>query len=125
MAGLDPIDQWWEGTREGRLLVQQCTACGHHQHYPRHLCTRCGGTDGLAMVAASGRATVWSFTVVHRAPSDEVQAPYTVALVRLSEGPVMLTWLDFPDPVCDEPVEVSWGPMEGTRQRPVFVRPAP
>ena len=118
MVRSDPIDQWWEGTTERRLLLQHCSACGQHQHYPRHLCTSCGATDRLTMVDASGGATVWSFTVVHRSPSDEVQAPYTVALVRLSEGPVLLTWLDFPDPVCDEPVEVA-----GTRNRPVFSRP--
>lgn len=116
----DPIDEWWAATREERLLVQRCACCGAHQHYPRQLCTACGRTDGLEMVEASGRGTVWSFTVVYRAPSEAVTAPYTVALVRLDEGPVLLTWLVHDDAACDQRVSVRWHPLDDERRLPVF-----
>ena len=72
---------WWEATREQRLLVQRCEACGHHQHYPRAICTACASTR-LDFVEAIGGATVYSHTTVHRAPSPEFTPPYVVALVH-------------------------------------------
>lgn len=101
-------EPWWEAARRQRLLLQSCTACGHRQHYPRALCTRCGSTE-LSWVEACGRGTVDSYTVVHRSPFPDREAPYVVARVRLAEGPVLLTnlvggltWS------CDEPVRLAW-----------------
>lgn len=86
------------------MTIQRCRACGRHQHYPRLLCTACHATD-LETVEASGLGSLWSFTVIHRSPRPDMAAPYTVALVRLDEGPVVLTHLvDTPEPRCDMPV---------------------
>jgi uncharacterized OB-fold protein len=113
---------WWEATRDRRLLVQHCRDCGNHQHYPRPVCVACGGED-LEFVPASGAGTVYSFTVVHRAPHPAFAAPYVVALVRLAEGPVLLTRL-VGAPVealaCDQPVRVGWDPLPDGRHLPVF-----
>ena len=114
--------EWWEATRAKRLLVQRCTSCGRYQHYPRALCLACRGVD-LAFADASGRATLHSFTVVHRAPAPAFAAPYTIALVRLEEGPVMLTRIVGADDAalaCELPVELRWEPLEGGRHLPVF-----
>ena len=32
---------FWDGTREERLRLQRCAACGTLRHYPRPLCSRC------------------------------------------------------------------------------------
>jgi uncharacterized OB-fold protein len=46
----------------------------------------------LEWVDASGFGSVYSFTVVHRAPPGfESEAPYVVALVELEEGPRLMT----------------------------------
>lgn len=113
---------WWDATRARKLLVQRCRRCGHHQHYPRMLCLACGGTD-VSFVEASGRGSVYSFTVVHRAPSPAFSPPYVIALVRLDEGPLMLTQIvetDAGDVDCDRPVELRWQPIEDGRHLPVF-----
>lgn len=113
---------WWDATRDQTLLVQRCRRCGHHQHYPRMICLACGGTD-LSFVAASGRGSVYSFTVVHRAISSAFSPPYVIALVRLDEGPLMLTRIvetDAGDVGCDRPVELRWQPIEDGRHLPVF-----
>jgi uncharacterized OB-fold protein len=111
---------WWDGTREEKLLVQRCNACAHHQHYPRGICTSCGGAD-LGFVESSGRATVYSYTVVHRAPHPAFAPPYVVALVRLEEGPLLLTNIAGTNDVrCDMPVRVAWEPLEDGRKLPVF-----
>jgi uncharacterized OB-fold protein len=119
----DPIEDWWDATREQRLVVQRCSSCGHHQHYPRHVCTACG-TDVLTLVDVSGSGSVWSFTQVHRAPVPDVSTPYTIALVRLDEGPVLLTHVTQDDPRCDERVHVHWRALDDGRHLPVFTREA-
>jgi len=82
---------FWEALREHRLTVQRCERCGHHQHYPRLLCTGCGSRE-VVPVEVAGTGTVYATTIVRRAPSpafaDDV--PYVVALVQLDEGPRLL-----------------------------------
>lgn len=83
---------WWDAAAEGRLLIQRCTACGHTQHYPRALCRSCWSED-LEWIDASGKGTIWTFTVVHKPghPAWAAAAPYTIALVELEEGPRMMS----------------------------------
>ena len=113
------LDQWWEATRQHRLLVQRCAGCGATQHYPRGSCLTCRSTE-MSFVECVGDATVWSFTQVHRSPAADVTVPYTVALVRLDEGPVLLTQLTYDDPRCDDVVRLDWRPLPDGRNLPVF-----
>ncbi len=60
---------FWEATREGRLLVQWCTACDRGVFFPRAFCPWCGAAAGpgaLEWREASGRATVYAAVVEHR-----------------------------------------------------------
>ena len=92
---------YWEGLRNKQLLLQTCQECGAVLFPHRAVCTSCGSRR-LAVIESQGRATVYSYTVVHRAPAPEFQdhLPYVVALVDLDEGPRMMTNL-----LCD--VEVA------------------
>lgn len=83
---------FWKGMREGRLLLQHCRRCGHVQYYQQQLCRHCGGGD-LVHEAACGRGTVYSFSVVYRAPGPAFKddVPYAVLLVELAEGPRMIS----------------------------------
>jgi uncharacterized protein len=83
---------YWEGCKRHELRIQRCTACGHYQFYPRLYCDKCF-SDDVEWITASGRATVYTFTIVHRPPSDAFKGdlPYVVALVKLEEGPSMMT----------------------------------
>ena len=113
---------WWEATRERRLVVQRCDRCGHRQHYQRMLCVACGRTH-LSFVEASGKGTVYSFTVVYRSPSAAFTPPYVIALVRLAEGPLLLTRIvdcESALVACDLPVELRWQRLEDGRHLPVF-----
>ena len=80
----------WDGCRGGVLRVQRCRDCGHFVFIPQPLCTRCHA-DALAWVESTGRGTVYSYTVVHRAPRPTFEVPYVVAIVELEEGWHMLT----------------------------------
>ena len=123
IAAPDPMTQhWWDATREGRLLVQRCETCSHHQLYPRGICTACHTTE-LTYVQASGRGTIYSFTEVHRAPHPAFTAPYLVALVRLDEGPVVMANLidcDVADVACDQAVALRWEDLPDGRKLPQF-----
>jgi hypothetical protein len=114
---------FWDAAKEGRLVLQRCTKCDGLQHYPRSLCVSCH-SDRLEFVEASGRGIVHSYTVVHRSPDPErFVAPYVVALIRLEEGPMLMSnVVDIePDSVrCELPVEVGWRDLDDGNCLPVF-----
>ncbi|MDY0066101.1 MAG: Zn-ribbon domain-containing OB-fold protein [Steroidobacteraceae bacterium] len=115
---------FWEGARSGRLLLQHCNSCKRHVFYPRLYCPHCFA-DELSWVQASGRGTVYSYTVVYNnAPSAFVaDAPYVVAVVRLVEGVQMLSNIVDCDPQevrCDMPVEVTFERLDEEFTLPKF-----
>jgi len=82
---------FWAAARDGRLSMQRCSTCHRMVFYPRAICPFCM-SDELDWIDLSGRGTVYSYTVVHKAPpgfADEV--PYVVALVDLDEGVRMMS----------------------------------
>jgi uncharacterized OB-fold protein len=85
---------FWSAAAEGRLVLQRCRACSRFAAYPREICPFCWSED-LAWEEVSGLAEVQTFTRVHRAGNAgwQVATPFVVALVRLAEGPVLLTQL--------------------------------
>jgi hypothetical protein len=78
--------EFWEGAARGELRIQRCTSCGLHQHYARMLCSHCGRAT-LEWVTASGRGTVYSYTVVRQngVPPFSERVPFVVAAVDLDE----------------------------------------
>src|SRR4051794_34306130 len=82
----------WEAAKRGELLLQHCPSCGAFQYYPRPACVACGSLE-LALEPASGRGTVFSYTVARRPthPAFEDMVPMVIALVDLEEGPRLTT----------------------------------
>ncbi|MFN8169157.1 MAG: Zn-ribbon domain-containing OB-fold protein [Candidatus Nanopelagicales bacterium] len=128
---LPPQDEltapWWDATRERRLVLQSCSACGEVQHHPRHVCTSCGATDALGWVGSEGAGVVDTFTVVHRAPRPDLETPYVIARVRLDDGPVLLTRVvaedgSLPDVAIGDAVRLAWSPLADGRALPVFTQ---
>ena len=83
---------YWEACRKHQLLIQHCQDCGHYQFYPRSFCTECMAREP-AWVQAGGYGTVASWTVVRRpvAEAYATDTPYVIALIKLDEGPVMMS----------------------------------
>jgi len=89
---IDSINEpYWTGLREGKLLFQACT-CGHAWLPPRALCPRCLTTD-WSWQKAAGRGAIESWVVYHVAyhPAFKDKLPYNVAIVKLEEGPKLIT----------------------------------
>jgi uncharacterized protein len=87
---LDPVSTpYWEGTRRGELMYQECPQCGHRQFYPRFSCTRC--TADPEWKVASGTGTIHTFTVVRSTYAEPFRewAPFVVAIIEIDEGPRM------------------------------------
>lgn len=85
---------FWDACQRHELLIQRCNDCGKHQFYPRIFCASCT-SRAIDWVKASGQATVVTWTVVRRAVSAAYteDVPYIIALVKLQEGPVMMSKL--------------------------------
>ncbi|NUL03131.1 Zn-ribbon domain-containing OB-fold protein [Streptomyces lunaelactis] len=83
---------FWDAAAEGGLLIRRCGACGRAHHYPREFCPRCWSED-VTWERASGRATLYTWSVVHRndLPPFGARVPYAAAVVDLAEGPRMMT----------------------------------
>ncbi|MCM1969114.1 OB-fold domain-containing protein [Streptomyces sp. G1] len=85
---------YWDAAAEGRLLLRRCGECGKAHHYPREFCPACwAGEDRVAWETASGRATLYTWSVIHRndLPPFGARVPYVAAVVDLAEGPRMMT----------------------------------
>lgn len=82
---------FWAALAESRLVLPRCSHCQTWIWYPRDFCPACHHR-GVDWVEASGRGTVYSYTVSRRGfgPWAE-RAPYIVAYVELEEGPRVLT----------------------------------
>jgi uncharacterized OB-fold protein len=85
---------YWEGLREGRLVLQRCVDCGAWTHPPGPNCTSCLSTNKKA-VTLSGRGTIYTYTVTRRAMHPEFKAdlPYVIVYVKTEEGPMLVSWL--------------------------------
>lgn len=111
------IEPYFAAATEGRLLVKGCTDCGKAFYYPRAICPFCR-SDATEWREASGDGTIYSFTVLRRAP-----IPYAVASVALAEGPQMITNIvdcDLDAIRIGQPVRVVFKPSNGGESVPMF-----
>lgn len=115
---------FWEGCRQGKLLLQYCDQCQQHQFYPRLYCMHCGSTS-LRWVSASGRGVIYSYTVIHQNKSPEFvqDTPYNVAVVQLAEGPRLMSNIvetDLAELRIDLPVTVVFDAVSEAIHLPRF-----
>ena len=88
------IARHWRLQKQRYSLVGEvCPHCQAKIFPARDVCPECGG-EAKKAYAFSGRGKVYSFTMMHSAPAGfERNTPYTVALVKLDEGPVVTAQL--------------------------------
>jgi uncharacterized OB-fold protein len=80
----DANRHFWQGGRDGELVLLRCGDCGYWLHPPVPVCP-IDGSKNLGPEATSGRGTVASFTVNHHPWLPGFEPPYVVALVELAE----------------------------------------
>jgi hypothetical protein len=91
------------------LVGEVCPHCEAKIFPPRDVCPECGG-EAKKPFNFSGKGEVFSYTTIYEPPMGyEEQTPYTVALVKLDEGPLVtaqLTDLDNGKIEIGAPVEM-------------------
>ena len=93
--GLGPQQAFVQRLRDGRFMLQRAVASGRYVFPPR-VVEPGSGEDAFEWHLVSGRATVYSTTVVRTRRQGE--ADYNVALVDLVEGPRMMSRVTGIDP---------------------------
>ena len=81
------VESFYRLIAEKKFMGARCKKCGRVLVPPRPVCPHCYSKE-LEWVELSGKGTVESFTIIH-VPTVLLQGrePYTVAVVRLDEGP--------------------------------------
>jgi uncharacterized protein len=108
---------FWDAAANGTLLLKKCNACGEVHYYPRTLCPFCS-SDKTEWLAASGRGTIYSYSVMRRA-----EVPYVIAYVTLEEGVTMMTNIVDCDPDAvriGQRVKLAFRPSDGGPPVPMF-----
>jgi uncharacterized protein len=122
-------EPYWDGAREGRLMLPWCEDCTNPHFHPRAICPHCGGAR-LRWSEASGRGRLHTYVINHKpAKGFEDRVPYVIAVVELEEGPRLLANIEIEDPTperlpIDMPLLVSFRVLNEKIALPVF-RPAP
>ncbi len=83
-------EKYWEGLKNEEIWLQRSKKTGELQFFPRGISIHdpSSGEAGVEWVKASGRATLFTFAIVHAAPHPGFveDLPYITALVELEEG---------------------------------------
>lgn len=138
--GINKVNQaLFDGYRAHELRVPRCSSCGRLFFPPLPRCSACGSFD-IGYAVATGRGTLYSYTVVHHPQVPGFRYPLVTALVELEpmDGqtvrfvadmvgvspadveigmPVELEWLDS-HPALVEGATDSRGPISLPQFRP-------
>ncbi|MFP6774330.1 MAG: Zn-ribbon domain-containing OB-fold protein [Alphaproteobacteria bacterium] len=117
---------YWDGLREGKLMLPECNDCGKAFFYPRIACPHCHSRN-VGWMQASGKGKLYSFQIAYRAlnPAFKIPPPYVLAMVELEEGPRLMSNLinveADPEVIkCDMAVEVVFEKQTDEVTIPLF-----
>jgi hypothetical protein len=100
---------WRLNDQRYSLVGEECDSCGVKLFSPRDVCLECLA-PAKELYTFTGTGEIFSYTTIYDAPAGyEHNTPYTVALVKLDEGPVLtaqLTDVNKEDVYIGMPVEM-------------------
>ena len=117
---------WFDGVKDGRLLIQRCASCGTLRHPPGPACGSCRSYEWDTL-ESSGRGVVHSFVVNHYPQVPAFDYPLPVGLVELEEGTRLVADLVGVEPAdirIGMPVQVEFVAVDDELTLPMF-RPVP
>jgi uncharacterized protein len=119
-------EQFWQSCRAHKFLLQRCEDCGRVRFPPRPICARCRSTR-TTWQEASGRGEVFSFTICHPPvlPAFADRTPYNVVVVRLDEGPLVVSNLVDAEADVGLPVQLCFVEIDEELTLPQFSRRGP
>jgi uncharacterized OB-fold protein len=105
---------FWNGVKEGKLLILRCADCHTLIHPPVPMCGKCGSVNRDTQ-EATGRGRIYTWIQSHH-PTEPDAAPRVVILVDLEEGIRMVSNLqgvEVADVRNGLPVEVFFEDFDG------------
>ncbi len=106
------------------LVGEVCPHCEEKIFPPRDVCPNCAG-EAKTPYVFSGRGEVYSYTTIYDAPEGyDGNSPYTVALIKLEEGPLVtaqLTDVDNGAVTIGTPVEMVTRKLREDGERGMLV----
>ncbi|MBX7214925.1 MAG: Zn-ribbon domain-containing OB-fold protein [Thermoflexales bacterium] len=119
------VARYWRANRQRYQLVGEvCPNCQGKIFPPRDVCPVCE-KEAKTPFTFSGHGEVYSYSTVYQAADGYEQAtPYTVAMIRLAEGPLIsaqLTDVDESDVKIGMPVEMVTRALREDGERGMIV----
>ncbi len=98
---------FWDGTKEGKLMLPRCTSCSRVHWYPRLICPHCHSME-IEWIEGSGEGRVYTYAVQYRAFGGWAEeVPFVTAFIDLNEGDRMLTVLRGVDAGNPESIKIG------------------
>jgi uncharacterized OB-fold protein len=95
---METARHWRLRNQRYALVGEECDHCGVKLFPPRDVCLECEA-PAKELFTFTGVGEIYSYTTIYDAPAGfEQYAPYTVALVKLDEGPLLTAQLTDVDP---------------------------
>jgi Predicted nucleic-acid-binding protein containing a Zn-ribbon len=113
---------FWEGCDAGKLLIQRCTQCQTLRHPPAPVCIECHSFDWDS-VQASGRASLYSFVIMHYPEVAPFDHPNPIGLIELEEGVRLVAGLagvKREDLSIGMPLQLEFKTFDGELTLPLF-----
>ena len=83
----EETDAFWAAAADGRLVVEQCPACGAASHPPRGMCRACRNRTMTPLDLTGSAGTVYSHTVNHQRWLPDLEVPFAIVLVEFPRHP--------------------------------------
>ena len=95
---------FWDAANDGRLVVQNCSACSRLQNPPAPACAQCGSGDNLEWKEMSGRGKIYNYGVVYDCPVKLLQdnQPFNLAVITLDDDPDIQMYSHLPGTPVDQ-----------------------
>ena len=97
----------FDAANEGRLEMQNCSACNRLQNPPMPTCSQCKSANNLEWKVMSGKGKIYNYGVVYDCPVRLLQEdqPFNLVVITLDDDPGIQMYSHLPGtPVDDVPV---------------------
>ena len=110
-------EAFWAAANVGKLMIPRCKDTGQFFWYPRNL-SPFTLSNNVELVEASGKGTIYTYSVMRRADPQ-----YVIAYVTLEEGITMMTNIvdcDYDTVAVGQAVELDFYETGNGQKVPVF-----
>ena len=93
----------FDAANEGRLEMQNCSACNRLQNPPMPTCSQCKSANNLEWKVMSGKGKIYNYGVVYDCPVRLLQEdqPFNLVVITLDDDPGIQMYSHLPGTPVD------------------------